>query len=490
MTCSRLSAAWAVVSLSALAAPALAAYPPPQEGTWVARDVRFSSGETLPEVRLHYRTLGSPVRDAAGVVRNAVLVLHGTGGSGAQFLQPQFADELFGPGQLLDVSRYYVILPDGVGHGGSSKPSDGLHLRFPRYTYDDMVALQHRLLTEGLQVGHLRLVMGTSMGGMHTWMWGHLHPELMDGLVPLAAVPTAIVGRNRIWRKMLMDGIRDDPAWRGGEYTEPPRLGLRSAARLLLLMGAAPVQWQKASGTREAADAFLAEQIDRRVPALDANDMLYQFDASRDYDPSPHLSRITAPVLAINSADDQINPPELGLMEALLPKVARARYVLIPTSERTRGHGSHTWAVLWRERLAAFLSSLDGAAPAPVPDAAAAEVEARERELIAAIGGRDLAAYQRLVAEDYVVLRPSGNQTRADVIRDYQAAALGYRDLGIRDVDVRTFGDTAVLSAWTTGTRIEQGRESPNRVRYLRVWTRRDGAWRAVLQMAAPLPPP
>jgi homoserine O-acetyltransferase/O-succinyltransferase len=347
-----------LLAAALLPARAWAAYPPPQQGDWTARQVRFSTGEVLPEVRLHYRTLGAPVRDGAGVVRNAVLILHGTGGSGAQFLQPQFADELFGPGQLLDAARYYLILPDAVGHGGSSKPSDGLRLRFPRYTYADMVELQRRLLTEGLGVNHLRLVMGTSMGGMHTWMWGSQHPGFMDGLMPLAAVPTAIAGRNRVWRKALMDGIRDDPAWNGGDYAQPPRVGLRSAQRLLLLMGAAPIQWQKQAATRAAADAFLEEQVERRLASADANDMLYQFDSSREYDPSPGLERITAPLLAVNSADDLINPPELGLMEALLPRVAKGRYVLIPASERTRGHGSHTWAVLWRSELESFLKSL------------------------------------------------------------------------------------------------------------------------------------
>jgi homoserine O-acetyltransferase len=439
-------------------------------------------------VRLHYRTLGSPVRDAQGVVRNAVLILHGTGGSGAQFLQPQFADELFGPGQLLDAARYYIVLPDGVGHGRSSKPSDGLRMKFPRYTYDDMVALQHRLLTEGLGVNHLRLVMGTSMGGMHTWVWGYTHPEFMDGLVPLAAVPTAIVGRNRIWRKMLMDSIRDDPGWNEGNYAEPPRLGVRGAQRLLLLMGAAPLQWQKQSATRDAADAFLKQQIDRRVPTADANDMLYQFDASRDYDPSPHLHQVRAPVLAINSADDEINPPDLGLMEALMPRVKQGRYVLIPTSDRTRGHGTHTWAAVWREHLARFLAPEQPTRVSAVASAVQ-EVEDAERRLIAAISARDLEAYDQLVADDYVVLRPTGNQTKAQVMADYRASALEYRALAIRDVEVRVFGETAVLSAWTEGTRVEKGRETPNRVRYLRVWHRRDGAWRAVVQMATPVPP-
>jgi homoserine O-acetyltransferase len=481
------AAALLAAALGTAHAATAASHPPPQEGTWIARDVRFASGEGLPEVRLHYRTLGSPVRDAQGVVRNAVLILHGTGGSGAQFLQPQFAEELFAPGQLLDATRYYVVLPDGIGHGQSSKPSDGLRMKFPRYTYADMVALQHRLLTEGLGVNHLRLVMGTSMGGMHTWVWGYTYPDFMDGLVPLASAPTAIVGRNRIWRKMLMDSIRDDPAWNDGNYTEPPRLGLRAAQRLLLLMGAAPLQWQRQSATREAADAFLKEQVDRRVPTSDADDMLYQFDASRDYDPSPRLDRITAPVLAINSADDQINPPDLGLMEALMPRVKQGRYVLIPASDRTRGHGTHTWAALWKEHLAGFLESPGQPARVSAVASAAKEVEDAERRLIAAISARDLAAYDTLVADDYVVLRPAGNQTKAQVMADYRASALEYRGLAIRDVEVRVFGETAVLSAWTEGTRVEKGRETANRVRYLRVWHRRDGAWRAVLQMATPV---
>lgn len=467
----------------ALGAPRAAAVDSfaPREGDWVARDVRFASGETRPEVRLHYRTLGQPEKDAQGVVRNAVLILHGTGGSGAQFLQPQFADELFGPGQLLDVTRNYVILPDGIGHGQSAKPSDGQRMKFPRYSYDDMVALQHRLLTDGLGVNHLRLVMGTSMGGMHAWMWGYTYPDFADGIVPLASVPTAIAGRNRVWRKMLMDAIRDDPAWNQGAYEDEPRVGLRSALRLLVLMGAVPLQWQKLAPTRETADAFLEEQIDRRLKTTDANDLLYQVDASRDYDPSLHLQKIQAPLLAINSADDQINPPELGLMEALMPRVKRGGYVLLPLSDRTRGHSTHTWAAVWREHLAAFLAGR--------PVSVAAQVEAKERELIAAIGSRDLPAYDTLVADDYVALRGADRQTKAQVIAGYKAGSLAYRDLGIEDVDVRVFGPVAVLSARTTGLRIENGKESPNRVLYLRVWALREGTWQAVTQMAVPLPP-
>jgi homoserine O-acetyltransferase/O-succinyltransferase len=455
------------------------------EGDHVVRDFRFASGEALPELRLHYRTLGQPARDAAGVVRNAVLLLHGTGGSGAQFLAPQFAAEMFGPGQPLDAATHYVILPDGIGHGGSSKPSDGLRQRFPKYGYADMVALQHRLLTEGLGVTHLQLLLGTSMGCMHGWMWGYTHPAFMDALVPLACAPTAVVGRNRAWRKALMDSIRDDPAFQGGEYQEPPRAGLRSAVRLLALMGAAPIQLQKNAPTREAADAALDAQVERRMPGAEANDMLYQFDASRDYDPSSHLEAVQAPVLAINSADDLINPPELGLMEALLPRVKRCRYVLIPASERTRGHGTHTWAALWKQELVSFLA----APPSGGVGNAADEVARLERELVRAIGSGDLAAYDRLVADDYVALRASGDQTKSQVVAGYRAGKLAFRGLAITDVDVKPFGDTAVVWARTLGSRVEDGRETPNRVRYLRVWTRRDGAWKAVLQMAVPLPP-
>jgi homoserine O-acetyltransferase/O-succinyltransferase len=457
-----------------------------REGDYVVRGFAFASGEALPEgVRLHYRTLGAPARDTAGVVTNAVLILHGTGGSGAQFLAPQFAGEMFGAGQPLDAATHYLILPDAVGHGASSKPSDGLRQRFPRYDYADMVALQHRLLTDGLGVTHLQLVLGTSMGCMHAWMWGSDTPAFMDALVPLACAPTAIVGRNRMWRKAVMDAIRDDPAFAAGDYREPPRAGLRGALRLLVLMGAAPIQWQKDSPTREAADAFLDAQVERRLPSAEANDMLYQFDASRDYDPSPRLAEIKAPVLAINSADDLINPPELGLMERLMPRVRRGRYVLVPASERSRGHGTHTWAALWKRELVEFLA----APPAGPTGTATEEVEGRERALLQAIGSGDLAAYDRLVDASYVALRAAGDQTKAQVMETYRAGRLAYRGLDVRDLEVRMLGETAVVSARTIGTRIEEGRETENRVRYLRVWAKRDGDWRAVLQMAVPLSP-
>jgi homoserine O-acetyltransferase/O-succinyltransferase len=335
----------------------LLAAPAPDTGTYVVRDFHFASGETLPQLRLHYRTLGRPRRDAAGVVRNAVLVLHGTGGTGSQFLSPSFA-VLYGAGQPLDTATHYVILPDNVGHGGSSKPSDGLHARFPHYGYGDMVEAQYRLLTEGLHVDHLELVMGTSMGCMHSWIWAERHPAFVDGAVPLACVPTQIAGRNRMLRRMILDDIRADPEWRGGEYTAQPR-GLRAALQLLFVMTSAPLVQQRIAPTRDSADSFITRWLDARMAATDANDMLYQFDASRDYDPSPDLERITAPVLAINSADDQVNPPELGLMERLIARVPHGRYVLIPISDITRGHGTHTVAAAWIKEFGPFVAGLE-----------------------------------------------------------------------------------------------------------------------------------
>ena len=325
-----------------------------QSGAFRLPGFVFNSGESLPELVLHYRTLGTPRRDERGVARNAVLILHGTTGSGAQFLQPSFAGKLFGTGQLLDAERHYIILPDGIGHGQSSKPSDGPRMRFPQYGYLDMIRAQHRLLTEGLGIERLRLVMGTSMGGMHTWLWGIHYPTFMDYLLPLASLPVEIAGRNRMMRKMIMDSIRCDPAWQDGDYDEQPP-GLVNAVHLLIMMTSCPLEWQREAPTRAAADASLAQRIESFRSALDANDMLYQFAASEDYDPWPDLGRINAPLLAINSADDQVNPPELGIMEAAMSRLGRAKYVLLPIDDNTRGHGTHTLAALWKEHLADFL---------------------------------------------------------------------------------------------------------------------------------------
>ena len=321
----------------------------------------FNSGAVLPEVRLRYRTLGEPRHDASGRVANAVLILHGTTGSGAQFLRPSFAGELFQPGQLLDAAEHFIILPDGIGHGGSSKPSDGLRTNFPRYGYLDMIRAQHLLLTDGLGVDHLYLVMGASMGGMHTWLWGIHYPDFMDYLVPLASLPAEIAGRNRMIRKMIMNSIRADPAWDDGNYGEQPP-GLINAIHLLIMMTSCPLQWRKEAPTRAAADAFLDESVRSHFGALDANDMLYAFAASEDYDPAPDLARIRAPLLAINSADDQVNPPELGILEKAMHSLTRGRYVLLPIDERTRGHGTHTLAGVWKHHLGAFLTEAGAAA--------------------------------------------------------------------------------------------------------------------------------
>ena len=332
-----------------------AKWPATTEGDFVAKDFKFRSGETLPELRLHYTTLGKPVRDAQGHVTNAVLILHGTGGTGHQFLTPIFAAELFGPGQLLDATRYFIVLPDGVGHGKSSKPSDGLHAHFPQYDYDDMVAAHHQLLSEGLGVNHLRLILGTSMGCMHSFVWGETYPDFMDALMPLACQPVQIAGRNRVWRKMVMDAIRNDPEWKGGEYSAEPQQGLRTALDLLLIAGSAPLYMQKTLPTRDASDEYLDDYFKTRFAGLDANDLLYAVNASRNYDPSSQLDKIRAPVMYINSADDFINPPELGMAANEIKKVKDARFVLIPIGDETRGHGTHTRAVVWKQYLAELL---------------------------------------------------------------------------------------------------------------------------------------
>lgn len=348
-----------VFALLGAARPAAAqSYPAPVEGDFTVKNFLFQSGETLPDVKLRYRTVGTPIKDANGVVRNAVLILHGTGGSGRGFLSQGYAGQLFGRGQPLDATRYFIILPDNIGHGQSSKPSDGLRMKFPKYGYTDMVRLQHFLVTEGLGLRRLRLVTGTSMGGMHTWMWGYMYPEFMDGLMPLASNPAEIAGRNRIWRKALVDAIVNDPSWNQGNYTEPPR-GMASAVGFLLMATSVPLQWQRQFPTAADADKYLADQIAGRTRNADANDMIYYFRASEDYDPSPHLEKIVKPLLAINSADDFVNPPELPMMSAAMQRLPRGRFVLIPISDRTRGHGSHSVPALWSEELVKFLESLN-----------------------------------------------------------------------------------------------------------------------------------
>ena len=327
----------------------------PTEGDFVTHNFKFRSGEQLAELRLHYTTFGQPARDAQGHVTNAVLLLHGTGGSGHQFFAPQFADELFAPGQPLDLAHYYVIAPDGIGHGKSSKPSDGMHAHFPQYDYDDMVAAQHLLLTEGLHVDHLRLLFGTSMGCMHSFVWGETYPTFMDAMMPMACLPVQIAGRNRIWRKMLMDAIRNDPDWQNGDYKEEPKQALRAAQMLLVIAGSAPVLMQNKFPTQQAADKYVADSVEPRLAGLDANDLLYQVNASRNYDPPPHLEDVSTRVIWINSADDFINPPEFGIAEKESKRLKNGTFVLLPISENTHGHGTHTWAVAWKQYMEEIL---------------------------------------------------------------------------------------------------------------------------------------
>ena len=338
-------------------APA-ADYPTPTEGDLTIRKFKFQSGETLPELRIHYRTLGKPEKDAQGKTTNAVLIMHGTTGSGAQFIRPEFAGELFGKDQPLDATKFFIVLPDGIGHGKSSKPSDGMHAKFPRYGYLDMVEADYRLLTEGLGVNHARLVMGTSMGGMHTWLWGELHPDFMDALMPLASLPTQISGRNRAWRRMVIDAIRNDPSWEGGEYKAQPA-SLRTAAEMLWFMSSNPILRQKDAPSLAKTDEVLDKFVEQIVKTDDANDVLYALEASHDYDPGPNLEKIQAQLLAINSADDLINPPELGILEREIKRVAKGRAIVIPLSDKTRGHGSHTIAALWKDQLQELLKETE-----------------------------------------------------------------------------------------------------------------------------------
>ena len=344
--------------LAAVAAPGWAAsWPDPVDGTYVVPEFRFNDGETMRDLRLHYVTLGTLHRDAAGHVDNAVLILHGTGGDTNQFLRDQFAGVLFVPGGLLDASKYFIVITDGIGHGKSSKPSDGLREKFPHYGYRDMVRAQHDVLVDALHVDHLRLVMGTSMGGMQTWLWGETYPSMMEALMPLASLPIQIAGRNRVWRDMIVDDIRNDPDYRGGEYRNEPIRGLQAAWNIEWIFGSAPLYDQTLLPTQAASDAYFTEKVKPTAMRLDANDMIYQFESSRDYDPEPDLGKITATLLAVNSADDQINPPELGIIDKDIANVRHGGFVLLPITPATRGHGTHTLPAIWGKYLQQLLAS-------------------------------------------------------------------------------------------------------------------------------------
>jgi homoserine O-acetyltransferase len=343
----------AVVASQASSAAAAKVWPT-ADGTVVLKEFRFGTGETLPELKLHYLTLGTPHRNASGQTDNAVLLLHGTGGNAHSLLNPLFADVLFGPGSLLDISKYFLILPDDIGHGQSSKPSDGLHAHFPAYDYDDMVRSQRMMLDE-MKVDHLRLILGTSMGCMESFVWGETYPGFADALAPFACLPVPLAGRNRMMRYMAIEAIRNDPAWMGGEYKTEPKLGLHNANEMIFIMGSSPLQMQKNAPTRELAEKYVDTVLARADANTDANDLLFYVNASRNYDPSPRLDRITTPVLWINSADDYINPPELGIAQEMVKRMPHARFILLPISDATRGHGTHTVAAVWKDYLGEFM---------------------------------------------------------------------------------------------------------------------------------------
>lgn len=337
-----------------------AAAPEFQPHDFTVRDFHFRSGESLPELRLHYYTLGQPQKDASGDIVNAVLVLHGTGGTGHQFTAPQFADVLLKPGGLLDPAKYFLIFPDDIGHGGSSKPSDGMHMRFPHYDYVDMVEGEHAVVSQALGIRQLRLVMGTSMGCMHSFMYAEMFPDGAKAAMPLACQAVALGGRNRLWREMAITSIKADPAWDGGEYRAEPQQGLRGAENLLILAGASawPMQIDMPKG--EQVDAWYAQQLPQRLKGAEANDLIYQLEASRTYDPAPDLEKIKAKLTWVNSCDDFINPPELGLAQVEIKRVKQGRFVLIPCRPDTHGHGTHTWAVFWQADLADLLKRSEG----------------------------------------------------------------------------------------------------------------------------------
>ena len=331
---------------------------PTAEGTVKLPNFRFGTGETLPELRLHYITLGTPHRNSAGHTDNAILLLHGTGGNAHSLMNPLFSNVLFGPGQSLDITKYFLILPDDIGHGQSSKPSDGLHAHFPAYDYDDMVRSQHMMLDE-MKIDHLRLILGTSMGCMQTFVWGETYPGFADALAPFACLPVQIAGRNRMMRYMAIQAIKQDPAWMGGEYKNEPKQGLHNANEITFIMGSSPLQLQKIAPTREKAEQYIDSVLARSDANTDANDLIFYFNASRNYDPSPSLESITVPVLWINSADDFINPPELGIAEKMVKRMPNARFILLPISDMTRGHGTHTVAAVWKDYLAEFMRTTE-----------------------------------------------------------------------------------------------------------------------------------
>lgn len=328
----------------------------PVEGDYVLHNLTFVDGQSLPEAKMHYMTMGTPQRDARGQVTNAVVVLHGTNRAGRVFMIPGFAGELFGPGQLLDTSRYYVIIPDqfGAGMGKSTKPSEGLHARFPHYDYADMIRVTQQMLEDGLKVNHLRLLIGTSMGCMQGFLWGESRPDYIDSMLLLSCLPVQVAGRNRMVRKIMIDDVKKDPGWKNGEYTEQP-YGLRAAIGHLLVVGSAPTLWQSEYPTSAAAEKYVDQYIDQAFKTTDANDFIYQYDASRDYDPNPDLGKITALVMLVNVYDDFWNPGEMGVAEREIKKVKNGKFVLLPITDKTRGHYTFFVASAWKQYLQELL---------------------------------------------------------------------------------------------------------------------------------------
>jgi homoserine O-acetyltransferase len=332
---------------------------PFKEDYFVIKNFKFSDGQSLDSFRMHYYYLGTPHFNQQGNIDNAVLIMHGTGGSGESLLSENFAGQLFKEGQILDANKYFIILPDALGHGKSSRPSDGLRMSFPAYTYDDMVDADYLLLTKKLNVQHARLIMGTSMGAMHTWVFGYRYPDFMDALMPLACLPIEIAGRNRIFRKMIIDAIKDDPTWDNGNYIQQPAVGMKHALNILMIMSSTPLQWQKDYPTKKSAEDYLNRYLTNAAKGKDANDLIYQVDASREYNPAPYLSKIKAPLLAINSADDQINPPELKVVDTAILKVQKGKFILLPITPETRGHGTHSLPKIWGHYLKDFLEETE-----------------------------------------------------------------------------------------------------------------------------------
>jgi homoserine O-acetyltransferase/O-succinyltransferase len=334
---------------------------PTKDNIYIIKNFHFGTGETIPELSLHYLTLGQPHRGADGHIDNAILLLHGTGGDRHTLMNPVFSDVLFGPGQPFDITKYFLILPDDIGQGDSSKPSDGLHMKFPQYDYDDMIRSQYIMLTEGMHVDHLRLILGTSMGCMQSWVWGETYPEFMDALAPFACYPIELAGRNRMTRYIAIESIEHDPAWKNGEYTTEPVEGLRGAEGMLLVMGSAPLQMQKNFPTRAQAEKYVDDYMARSIAHVDANNLIYYVDASRNYNPEPKLSSIVAPALWIDSADDFINPPELAQIigPRVLPKMPKTKFIILPITDATRGHGTHTQAAIWKDELAKLMAETE-----------------------------------------------------------------------------------------------------------------------------------